>query len=323
MTTRDDRYDLIRGLAIILIVFIHSMGRLASAAEGDAFYLRLDSAGIQSVISTGVHLFILLSGALLLGKEEPAGAFYRKRIRRIIPPFLIWSLVVYTLTCLVSGPILWKTAIPDFFQQFLTHGVHATYWFVYMIFGLYLVTPLLRIVCREEKNCLLLLGITASVYLLNLTWPDFSATGRWFSQNISCLMDYVAGFAIVRFLRGKTWLRPAAWVLFVASTAVDIFCRFFVGEVLPFEITSAWGLFTLLVTIPGPIRLPRPFRLLSETSFGIYLSHCLFISAFVRLTATAGIPLWADPFLTAIAVLAAEFGMMWVLWKLRLTRFLA
>lgn len=323
MTTRDDRYDLIRGLAIILIVFIHSMGRLATAAEGDAFYLRLESAGIQSVISTGVHLFILLSGALLLGKEESAGTFYRKRIRRIIPPFLIWSLVVYTLTCVVSGPIPWKTVIPDFLRQFLTQGVHATYWFVYMIVGLYLVTPLLRIVCREEKNCLLLLGITASVYLLNLVWPDFITTGRWFSRNTSCLMDYVAGFAIVRFLRGKTWLRPAAWALFATSVSADIICRFFIGEVLPFEITSALGLFTLLVTCPAPVRLPRPFRLLSETSFGIYLSHCLFISAFLRLTSTAGIPLWADPFLTAIAVLAAELGMMWVLRKLRLTRFLS
>lgn len=323
MVTRDEKYDLIRGLAIIFIVFIHSMGRLATAAEGDTFYLRLESASIQSIISTGVHLFILLSGALLLGKEESAGVFYRKRIRRIIPPFLIWSLVVYTLTCLVSGPIPWKTVIPEFLRQFLTQGVHGTYWFVYMIIGLYLVTPLLRIVCRDEKNCLLLLGITASVYLLNLIWPDFLATGRWFNLNTSCLLDYVAGFTIVRFLREKSWLRPAAWALFATSVAADIFCRFFIGEVLPFEIASALSLFSLLVTHPGPVRLSRPFRLLSETCFGIYLSHCLFISAFVRLPFAAGIPLWADPFLKALAVLAAEFAMMWVLRKLRLTRFLA
>ena len=323
MVTRDDRYDLIRGLAIILIVFIHSMGRLAMAADGDAFYLRLESAGIQSLISTGVHLFILLSGSLLLRKAEPAGTFYRKRIRRIIPPFLFWSVAVYALTCAVSGPIPWKTVVPDFLRQFLTHGVHETYWFVYMISGLYLVTPLLRIICQEEKNALLLLGITASVYLLNLVWPDFTATGRWFSRNTGCLMDYVAGFVIVRYLREKPWLRPGAWVLLATSVAADFFFRFFIGQVLPFETTSALGLFTLLATIPGPVHLSRPFRLLSETSFGIYLSHCIFISAFVRLTSHASIPLWVDPFLTAIAVLAAGWVMMWVFRKLRLDRFLA
>ena len=91
------------------------------------------------------ELFILLSGALLLGKEESAGTFYRKRSRRIFPPFLFWSLVVFALTCVVSGPIPWKTVVPDFLRQFLTRGVHGTYWFVYMIVGLYLVTPLLRI----------------------------------------------------------------------------------------------------------------------------------------------------------------------------------
>ena len=321
--TRDDRYDLIRGLAILLIVFIHSMGRLAEAAAGDAFYLRLEFAGLQSLVSTGVHLFILLSGALLLGKEESAGTFYRKRSRRIFPPFLFWSLVVFALTCVVSGPIPWKTVVPDFLRQFLTRGVHGTYWFVYMIVGLYLVTPLLRIVCREEKNCLLLVGIVAAVYLLHLVWPDFLATGRWFSLNVGCLLDYVAGYSIVRYGREKAWLRPVAWVLLATSLAADVFCRFFIGVELPFETTSALGLFTLLATIPGPVRLPGPFRLLSECSFGIYLSHCIFVSAFVRLTANAGLPLWVDPFLTWIAVLAAEFAMTWVLRKLRLDRFLA
>ena len=321
--TRDHRYDLIRGLAIILIVFIHSMGRLAEASSGDAFYLRLEFAGIQSLISTGVHLFILLSGALLLGKEESPGTFYLKRCRRILPPFLFWSLAVFALTCVDSGQIPWKTVVPDFIRQFLTCGVHETYWFVYMIIGLYLVTPLLRIICREEKHCLLLLGIVTSTYLMNLVWPDFLATGRWFSLNTSCLMDYVAGFAIVRFWREKPWLRPVAWALLATSLAADVFCRFIVGEVLPFEITSTLGLFTLLATSPGPVRLSRPFRLLSETSFGIYLSHCIFISAFVRLTENAGLPTWADPFLTAGTVLAAEFGLMWVLRKLRLDRFLA
>ena len=192
-----------------------------------------------------------------------------------------------------------------------------------MIIGLYLVTPLLRIICREEKNCLLLLGFVATTYLMNLIWPDFLTTGRWFSRNTSCLMDYVAGFAIVRYWREKPWLRPTAWAILVTSLAADVFCRFIIGEVLPFEVTSALGLFALLITTRSPLRLSRSFRLMSETSFGIYLSHCIFISAFVSLTAKASLPLWADPFLTAGVVLAAEFGMMCVLRKLRLDRFLA
>ena len=323
MQARDDRYDLIRGLAIILIVFIHSMGRLVDAVEGGAFYLRLEYSVIQSLISTGVHLFILLSGALLLGKEEAPAAFYRKRARRILPPFLIWSLVVFALTFLTKGALPWRSVVPEFLRQFLTSGVHGIYWFVYMIIGLYLVTPLLRVLCKEQRYAYLLLGITAGVYLAGRIWPEFMATGRWLCRNTSCLMDYVAGYVIVRFWRDKPWLRPAAWAVFATSLAADIFFRFIVGQDLPFETATALGLFTLLVTRPGPVRLPGAFRLLSETSFGIYLSHLLFVSAFVRLTAGAGIPLWADPFLTAFAVLAAETAMMWVIRKVRLDRFLA
>ena len=320
MGTRDDRYDLIRGIAIILIIFIHSMGVMNGAAECGPTGIRLELACIQGIIAMGVHLFILLSGALLLGKEEPAGVFYKKRTLRILPPFLIWSIVLFVLNRFVSGGLHWPD-VPEFFKELLGGGVHPTYWFVYMIIGLYLVTPLLRAVCRD--HAWLLLGICAAVVLFHLIWPGFSVTGRWFSENVSCLMDYVAGYVIVRDLRKKNWLRPAGIILAAASILSDICFRFFLKQSLPFEITSAWGLFAILTTLPGTIRLSRPFRLLSDMSFGIYLSHCLFISAFVRLAEKVSIPVWADPFLTAGAVLLAELLLMWAAKKMHLDRVLA
>ena len=98
MEQRDSRYDLIRSIAIILIVFIHSMGMLDGKAPAGWSPIRVEYALLKCLISPGVHLFLLLSGALLLGKTEPIGRFYRKRLRRILIPFILWSAVVYLLT---------------------------------------------------------------------------------------------------------------------------------------------------------------------------------------------------------------------------------
>lgn len=321
MDARNSRYDLVRGLAIILIVFIHSTGALSDASDGGAAWLRLEFAGIRSIISAGVHLFILLSGALLLGKEEPAGVFYGKRAKRILPAFLFWSVVVFVLTGLTTKGYSWSSALPDFFRQLLGGGVHPTYWFVYMILGLYLVTPLLRVVCKQYAW--LLLGICAAVLLLDHVWPEFSVTGRWVSENISCLTDYVAGYVIVRHLREKAWLRPAGLTLAIVSILADICCRFFLNQTFPFEFTSALGLFAWIVSLPREPRLSGAFRLLGDTSFGIYLSHCILVSAFLRLPFAGAVPAWASPFLTAGAVLLAELLLMWTLRKLRLDKVLA
>lgn len=321
MDARNSRYDLVRGLAIILIVFIHSTGVITDAAESGPAWLRLEVAGIRSIIDMGVHLFILLSGALLLGKEEPAGVFYAKRAKRILPAFLVWSVVVFVLTGLTTTGYSWSSALPDFFRQLFGGGVHHTYWFVYMILGLYLVTPLLRVICKQYAG--LLLGICVAVFLLHLVWPEFSVTGRWYSRNASCLLDFVAGFFIVHHLREKAWLRSAGLTLALVSILADICCRFFLNQVWPFEVTSAMGVFAWIVSLPREPRLSGTFRLLGDTSFGIYLSHCILISAFLRLPFTAAIPAWASPFLTAGAVLPAELLLMWTLRKLRLDKWLA
>jgi len=321
MDARNSRYDLIRGLAIILIVFIHSTGVISGASNGGPVWLRLELASFLSIISMGVHLFILLSGALLLGKEEPAGVFYGKRARRILPAFLFWSVVVFVLTGLRTDGYTWSSALPDFFQQLTGSGVHPTYWFVYMIIGLYLITPLLRVICKQHAG--LLLGICAAVYLLDLFWPDFSITGRWVSKNVSCLTDYAAGFFIVRYLRDKAWLRPASLVLVIVSILADICFRFFLNQVYPFEFTSALGLFAWIVSLPQEPKLSGAFRFLGDTSFGIYLSHCILISAFLQLPIAGAVPAWASPFLTVGAVLLAELLLMWILRKLRLDKVLA
>lgn len=49
-----------------------------------------------------VPLFVMITGALLLPVKEEMTLFYKKRISRVLWPFLIWS-VVYALFPWITG----------------------------------------------------------------------------------------------------------------------------------------------------------------------------------------------------------------------------
>ena len=318
MEERDSRYDLIRCIAIIMIVFIHSMGTITGVAPTGWSPLRVEYATLKSLISAGVHLFLLLSGALLLGKTEPVLVFYRKRLRRILIPFLFWSLVVYILTCFKDGGVNWRIFLPDFGWRLLTNGIHGTYWFVYVILGLYLITPLLRLVCRTKTGCTSLLLLTVVIYGANLAFPSLPQV-----PYISCLMDYVAGFWFVRYLRRSTPVLVSAAVVLVLSLLGEFFQRVLTDNNFPFEILIAAGLFILLVQSDNAPKLSPAFRILGDCSLGIYLSHCIFISAFTTVAQRFGLPAAACPLFVALGTLAAEWCLMMLFRKLKLDRILA
>ena len=316
METRESRYDLIRSIAIILIVCIHSTGMLSGAAPVGWSPLRVEYALFGSIVCPGVHLFILLSGALLLGKEEPIGVFYRKRLRRILIPFLLWSVAVYILTGLTTEGFPW--GFLDYFRRLATNGIHGTYWFIYMILGLYLITPLLRWICRTKVGCTTLLLASIAVCGVNLAFPSLPQVAY-----ISCLVDYVAGFWIVRNLQRSKPVILIAAVVLVLSFLGEFFLRLLTENKSTFEMLIAASIFVFIVNSPRAPRLSPAFRLLGDCSLGIYLSHCIFVSGFTQAANQLGLSAAAGPFVIAAGVLAAEWILMYLLRKLRLDRILA
>lgn len=311
METRDSRYDLIRSIAIILIVCIHSMGLLTGAAPAGVSPLRVEYALLKAIISPGVHLFILLSGALLLGKEEPVWLFYRKRLHRIVFPFLLWSALVYILTGLTTEGFPW--GFGDFFRKLGTNGIHGTYWFIYMILVLYLITPPLRWICRTKAGCTALLLVSLALYGLDLAFPSLPQF-----PYLSCLVDYVAGFWFVRYLRNSKPVLITAVGVLALSFLAEFFQRLLTENAFPFEMFIAAGFFVLAVKSVSAPRISPAFRLLGDCSLGIYLSHCIFVSAFTTVAMRLGVPAAAGPFFVALAVLAMEWGLMYVLRKMRM-----
>ena len=124
--------DIIRILAFIFIVLLHTV----NIQYGVNIWILL-----YGVISIGVNLFIMISGYLLLDKSEKMSVFFKKRIRGIFPLFIFFNIVYIFVNKVKIMPVLQGKEI-----------VAPHFWYIYMILGLYFITPWLQKVLKFAKK---------------------------------------------------------------------------------------------------------------------------------------------------------------------------
>jgi len=140
--------DIIRIFAFVFIVFLHTLNR--------QFGVNVWMGG-YAIISIGVNLFIMISGYLLLDKTEEAIVFFKKRILNILPLFLVFNIIYIYFGKIPIIPVLKGKAISA-----------SHFWYIYMILGLYLLTPWLQNVLKyAEKETLFVVFLWFLCNILN------------------------------------------------------------------------------------------------------------------------------------------------------------
>ena len=143
--------DLMRILATISIVGIHCSASLLykmNTVPSSWFWF---ANLYDSFFQWGVPIFVMLSGMLLLGNEESILVFLKKRLAKLIIPLVIWSFIY--LLWKENNIITWQLVPKKKFLLDVLQG--ATYyhlWFIYMIIGLYLITPIIKVFVRNATN---------------------------------------------------------------------------------------------------------------------------------------------------------------------------
>ncbi len=139
-------FDLLRVTACFLVVMLHT-----AAAKFYTFDQHWWASNFYDSLSRcSVPVFFMISGALLLTKQDNIFLFYKKRVVRILPPLIAWSLIYMWWNSYhgvsYGGVWNWIKAIckgPVFFHL----------WYLYCIVGVYLFVPFLRkIYSKSDKN---------------------------------------------------------------------------------------------------------------------------------------------------------------------------
>ena len=149
MITKSNRklyLDFIRILAALLVIYNHT--------EGFHFYIYYRSAPVKvfctimasSLTKINVPLFAMISGALLLGKDECYRDLYCKRILRFATVLFLASLLLYT-----TGHIH-NFNIRHALKSILACDVTKIYWFLFSYLGFLFYLPLLRKIAKSISS---------------------------------------------------------------------------------------------------------------------------------------------------------------------------
>lgn len=145
-------YDVLRLIAIFLVVFNHTPAYLFPFhATGDSLIV-----GVMMIISAldkvAVPLFLMISGGLLLAKQETVGRVLRKRVVRFLCVIFLFHFVQSAWYLLNGGEngIGIRSFLGECYwgstnQGYVLSGVEAwAVWFLYAYLGILLVLPFLR-----------------------------------------------------------------------------------------------------------------------------------------------------------------------------------
>lgn len=135
-------FDILRIAAIFAVVAVHLSAQhwLDVDVSSRAWF------AFNLYCTTGkwsVPIFVMISGALFLGRNISIRTILKKNVARIATVFLSWS-GCYALVDLVFR----HAPLSVVLSQLITGHYHL--WFLYMIVGLYLLIPLLRPIVQNE-----------------------------------------------------------------------------------------------------------------------------------------------------------------------------
>lgn len=221
--------DFVKFIAIFMMIAVHCTDNVTPAERSEPWY-NLWGSFYGSFMRPAIPLFVMVTGALLLPVKENISAFYKKRLTRLIVPFIIWS-VLYNLFPWITGLLgLSPTVINDFFawaepDQSFSGALHnilmipfnfsmlaVQMWYVYLLIGLYLYMPIFSAWVRqaslkEQKVFLALWLVSLFIpYLREYLTKNLWGTCSW---NEFGLLYYFAGFngylLLGHYLRHHDW----------------------------------------------------------------------------------------------------------------------
>ena len=331
LSSRDPSLDVVRSLAIVLVLVIHTAGTgLTGYPPGSMDWWGALAWGAPA--RPAVPLFFMCTGALMLCRDIPLRRLFGHNLLRIVCAMLVWAFA-YRLAGLLAGGGLSPAAIWDAVKDtlLLQHEFH--FYYLHILLLVYAFLPAARAFVRsasrrEQEYLLLVWFVTGILIPLARYFRPFNLVYQvdsWYKMN----MAYSAiGYALLgHYLRQyggtirRRWYHLAFWcglaLTFGGCAAMSLrsgaLNEIFLEGMSPGPMLMALGLFGLILGRgKWPVPVVKVTGRLARASFCIYLVHILFLRALLRLGISSGTSpcLLSIPF---VCLLLLVFG--WLVWE--------
>lgn len=283
-------------MASIAVVFLH--------VSAQRFYVSFPSKEWEtrmiydSFVRWGVPIFIMISGALFLDRENIISIrkLYTKNITRIVIAYLFWS-IVYSLYNFERN----ETLI-DLTLNVIKGPIHL--WFLKMLLGLYIIVPILRSITLNKRTEIYFLVLA---FITTFLIPFLIDILRLYDKELVIILDnfidsfylnlavgYSGYFVLGHFLNTYTLSNTFKRYIYVLGFLSLITVLFFThtlshklgtpqkvlfDNLKPFTLFESMAIFVFVKDRlrDVPEQLKDFLYLLSKLTFGVYLTHLIVI----------------------------------------------
>lgn len=311
--------DPLRVLTAFAVVVLHVSAYVVTEAKLGSLQWWVGNV-LDSSVRWCVPVFVLISGALLLdpAKEEGLLTFYRKRAKRLVIPLVFWSLFYLAFRYCRGEALTTKQIVEDV----LRGQPYYHLWYLYMVAGLYALTPFMRTYIRtsfqKEREMLVVLTLVFSGLSSLLGYLYLETHTTIFGLFVPYIGYYLCGYHI-RSRSEIGFSSPSLLAVILITVAIIAVGTFYlVGQFgfgvglllydavsLPVILLSV-ALFLLVHKMNGACTYSRPFqnviRQLAPVTLGIYVIHpvVLVLLRDMGLSSTSFTPFLSIPLISVL-----------------------
>ena len=297
----------------------------------------------DSFVRFSVPLFLMITGALLLGKQHDYPIFLKKKVLRIFLPFVFWTTIYIGYNFLEPPQFNGKLASQSNFEWILQQAKEGSsyhLWYMYMLLGIYVAMPLLaKIIAKVRKLYLELFLLTWVLFISlsasytsnsNFEWNLWYYLGYlgyvvlgYYLSIINTKSKRVSTLAVITFTIG---LFVTFYGTFYYTDKTGVFCKNYYSYLIPNVLLMATSVYVLLknadIKLNGVLKTAR--NIIDKHSYGIYLSHILVLNYLIMYGVDWNLihPLIGIP-LTTIITLIVSVAIVYLISKVPLGKYIS
>ena len=296
--------DALKAFSMLAMILLHVSA--VGLSEEKVISSQWNECGLyNSLCHFCVPVFVMISGALLLGNDKPIG----KYIKRVIISLIFWctSYAIYVQI----GELLTNSNF-DLRKLIICIFKPTHLWFLWMILCMYIATPILRYIIRNHRvmEYFIIIWLIFAVIIPGLT--ALPIIGYLFSSikeqtHFTLCIDYSGYYILGYYLANKPLNNITKYVWFYiiggitvtyigtyfVSRSLGVTSELFLGYFFPTTFIVAVGVFLLFKQCLNndifPAKLKSIVYFISAYSLGIYAIHMFFLVGFHRIGFTYNI----------------------------------
>ncbi|WP_265504949.1 acyltransferase [Providencia rustigianii] len=272
-----------------------------------------------------VPVFFMISGAMILGKNDTIKEFFIKRINKIFIPLVAWSLIYYFFFSWILGNDI---TIKGILISLLVKPAAIHLWFLYAIIGFYLIA-LMYMYIREDKKKIIFAYYTSIWFLIGSLVPfirvyipsiPWDLGTPYFYNETYQLLNYSGYFIAGYLLLNVTTIRNRSYLsifTFIASAIAMLFLFIldstkaqstiqYAGEFrYPLSAIMAFSIFFLFANKESfhNKKISNIISKIADVTFGIYLCHVIIITGVVHFIIPILDPSYAIVYIPLLTIL--------------------